>query len=65
MNFHQGKKNYGKKMWHLCPDWDYMEIDIDMPEFEACRCFVDKRKRQAFISGRFSQPEQDPSQDSQ
>lgn len=23
---------------HECPDWDYMEIDDTMPEWECCTC---------------------------
>lgn len=23
---------------HFCPDWDYMAIDENCPEFEACTC---------------------------
>ncbi|MAD98767.1 MAG: hypothetical protein CMB99_15695 [Flavobacteriaceae bacterium] len=28
----------GKKKAHLCPDWDYMAIHEDSPEFECCLC---------------------------
>lgn len=24
---------------HECTDWDFMEIDVDWPEFECCTCF--------------------------
>ena len=27
------------KRKHSCPDWDYMVIDEDSPEFEACLCY--------------------------
>ncbi len=23
---------------HFCPDWDYMAIDENSPEFDACSC---------------------------
>ena len=28
-----------KKRKHSCPEWDYMVIDEDSPEFEACLCY--------------------------
>jgi hypothetical protein len=28
-----------EKRKHACPDWDFLEIDEDCPEFEACLCF--------------------------
>jgi hypothetical protein len=31
-----------KKRKHSCPDWDYMIIDEDSPEFGACLCFTQK-----------------------
>ena len=27
------------KKKHNCPEWDYLEICEDDPEFEACLCF--------------------------
>ena len=27
------------KCGHECPEWDFMEIDKDSPEFDACLCF--------------------------
>ena len=27
------------KFKHLCPDWDYMEICYDDPEFQCCTCY--------------------------
>jgi hypothetical protein len=27
------------KQRHECPEWDFMEIDKDSPEFDACLCF--------------------------
>ena len=27
------------KRKHSCPEWDYMVIDEDSPEFEACLCY--------------------------
>lgn len=27
------------KFKHLCPEWDFMEIDEKDPEFDACLCF--------------------------
>ena len=27
------------KRKHSCPDWDYMVIDEDSPEFESCLCY--------------------------
>ena len=26
---------------HNCPEWDYLEICEDDPEFDACLCFRD------------------------
>jgi hypothetical protein len=26
---------------HQCPDWDYLEIDYDSPEFDCCTCNID------------------------
>jgi len=31
------KKLQGK-FKHFCPDWDFMAIDENCPEFEACTC---------------------------
>jgi hypothetical protein len=28
-----------EKQRHECPEWDFMEIDKDSPEFHACLCF--------------------------
>ncbi len=28
-----------KKRKHSCPDWDYMVIDEDSPEFDCCLCY--------------------------
>ena len=30
--------NQGKPKAHLCPDWDFMAIHADTPEFECCTC---------------------------
>jgi hypothetical protein len=30
------------KRKHSCPDWDYMVIDEDSPEFDACLCFKEE-----------------------
>jgi hypothetical protein len=30
---------------HQCPEWDFMEIDADWPEFEACICNIDSDGR--------------------
>jgi len=27
---------------HECAEWDFLEIDIDMPEFSCCTCFDTK-----------------------
>ena len=32
-------KEAPKKHLHRCPEWDYLEICEDDPEFEACLCF--------------------------
>lgn len=32
------KKLTGEKK-HYCPDWDFMAIDENSPEFSACTCF--------------------------
>lgn len=26
---------------HFCPEWDFLEIDADSPEYEACICEID------------------------
>lgn len=31
--------------FHYCPDWDFMEIDADSPEYEACTCEIDSDGR--------------------
>lgn len=31
-------KELGKSQVHYCPDWDFMAIHADMPEFESCCC---------------------------
>jgi hypothetical protein len=30
---------------HCCPEWDFMEIDDTMDEFEACLCEIDSDGR--------------------
>ena len=32
------------KREHSCPDWDYMVIDEDSPEFESCLCYAEPAK---------------------
>lgn len=32
------------KRKHSCPDWDYMVIDEDSPEFESCLCYTEPVK---------------------
>jgi hypothetical protein len=32
------------KRKHSCPEWDYMVIDEDSPEFEACLCYAEPQK---------------------
>lgn len=32
------------KRKHSCPEWDYMVIDEDSPEFEACVCYAEPEK---------------------
>ena len=32
------------KRKHSCPDWDYMVIDKDSPEFESCLCYAEPVK---------------------
>lgn len=43
MRFNFFKRNGGIKV-HLCPDWDFMAIHSEMPEFEACLCDFSKTK---------------------
>lgn len=31
-------RRQGRKSVHLCPDWDFMAIHDQSPEFEACTC---------------------------
>ena len=30
---------------HFCPEWDFLEIDADSPEWEACLCNIDSDGR--------------------
>ena len=32
------------KRKHSCPEWDYMVIDEDSPEFESCICYTEPKK---------------------
>lgn len=32
-------KAMDKDKVHYCPDWDFMAIHADMPEFRACLCY--------------------------
>ena len=32
------------KRKHSCPNWDYMVIDEDSPEFESCLCYAESVK---------------------
>ncbi len=43
MTRQQGIAEFGYKLEHGCPEWDYMVIDKDSPEFECCLCFKDKK----------------------
>lgn len=27
-----------KQGWHFCPDWDFMLIHRDWPEYHSCTC---------------------------
>jgi hypothetical protein len=38
------------KRKHSCPEWDYMVIDEDSPEFEACLCFAEPQKEWVGLS---------------
>jgi hypothetical protein len=31
-------KKQGKKKVHCCPDWDFMAIHEQSPEFQSCTC---------------------------
>lgn len=31
-------KKRGAKKLHFCPDWDFMAIHEQSPEFDACTC---------------------------
>ena len=35
-----------KPFLHFCQDWDFLVIDENDAEFEACGCFPGKRKPQ-------------------
>lgn len=37
----QEVENMVTKRKHSCPDWDYMIIDEDSPEFASCLCYKD------------------------
>lgn len=41
-------KDQGKKDVHYCPDWDFMAIHSEMPEFEACCCDMESPKLEEF-----------------
>lgn len=30
---------------HFCPEWDFLEIYADSPEYEACICEIDSEGR--------------------
>ena len=30
---------------HYCVEWDFLEIDADSPEYEACLCEIDSEGR--------------------
>jgi len=32
---------------HLCPDWDFLEIDEESAEFDACTCKIDSEGQTA------------------
>jgi hypothetical protein len=37
---------------HYCKEWDFLEIDADSPEYEACICDIDSDGRgPLYISG--------------
>ena len=38
------------KRKHSCPDWDYMVIDEDSPEFESCLCYTEPVKEWAGLT---------------
>lgn len=38
-----------KKRKHSCPDWDYMVIDKDSPEFDACLCYTKEQDPTAHL----------------
>ena len=31
-------RRQGRKKVHCCPDWDFMAIHEESPEFQACTC---------------------------
>jgi hypothetical protein len=35
---------------HLCPDWDFMEITVEDPEFDACLCFPSEQKPSLWLA---------------
>lgn len=42
------KKLTGKKK-HFCPDWDYMAIDENCDEFEACTCNIEVDRENSIL----------------
>lgn len=37
---------------HACPEWDFLEIDADSPEYESCLCEIDSDGRHPqFLQG--------------
>ena len=32
----------GKKKVHCCPEWNFMAIHDELPEFEACLCDISR-----------------------
>lgn len=37
----EASRKDGPKYKHYCKEWDFLEIDADSPEYEACICEID------------------------
>jgi len=53
-------KTYGEilkgEKAHLCPDWDFLPIDENCDEFEACLCSFRKMISTYFLSPKEPEP---------
>ena len=43
------EKHEAEQGWHRCPDWDFMLIGPDDPEWESCLCNIKLRPTEPAI----------------